>query len=41
MLIKDAVQKIFKNGNTLSDDQFGGEHFDYIISNPPFDVNEE
>lgn len=36
MLIKGASAENIKNGNTLSDDQFGGEHFDYIISNPPF-----
>lgn len=36
MLIKGASADNIKNGNTLSDDQFGGEHFDYIISNPPF-----
>ena len=36
MLIKgnDATQ--IKNGNTLSDDQFAGQTFDYILSNPPF-----
>lgn len=36
MLIKGANADNIKNGNTLSDDQFGNEHFDYIISNPPF-----
>lgn len=36
MLIKgnDATQ--IKSGNTLSDDQFAGQTFDYILSNPPF-----
>lgn len=36
MLIKgnDATQ--IRSGNTLSDDQFGGQTFDYILSNPPF-----
>ena len=36
MLIKgnDATQ--IKSGNTLSDDQFTGQTFDYILSNPPF-----
>lgn len=36
MLIKgnDATQ--IKSGNTLSDDQFSGQTFDYILSNPPF-----
>lgn len=27
--------EFIKNGNTLSDDQFEGQTFDYIISNPP------
>lgn len=36
MLIKgnDATQ--IRSGNTLSDDQFGGQTFDYVLSNPPF-----
>ena len=36
MLIKgnDATQ--LRSGNTLSDDQFAGQTFDYILSNPPF-----
>lgn len=36
MLIKgnDATQ--IKSGNTLSDDQFAEQTFDYILSNPPF-----
>lgn len=36
MLIKgnDATQ--IRSGNTLSDDQFAGQTFDYILSNPPF-----
>ena len=36
MLIKgnDATQ--IKSGNTLSEDQFAGQTFDYILSNPPF-----
>ncbi len=36
MLIKCAAADNIKNGNTLSDDKFPGEHFDYILSNPPF-----
>lgn len=39
MLIKDtknANADFIKDGNTLSDDQFEGQTFDYIISNPPF-----
>ena len=36
MLIKGDNADNIKNGNTLSDDKFAGEHFDYILSNPPF-----
>ncbi len=36
MLIKGNDADFIKNGNTLSDDQFEGQTFDYIISNPPF-----
>lgn len=36
MLIKGDNAEYIKDGNTLSDDQFEGHTFDYIISNPPF-----
>ena len=36
MLIKGNNANYIKDGNTLSDDQFEGNTFDYIISNPPF-----
>lgn len=36
MLIKGNDADKIKNGNTLSDDQFPDEKFDYILSNPPF-----
>ena len=36
MLIKGNNADYIKDGNTLSDDQFEGNSFDYIISNPPF-----
>lgn len=36
MLIKGNDADKIKCGNTLSDDKFKGEKFDYIISNPPF-----
>ena len=36
MLIKGNDANFIKDGNTLSDDQFEGQKFDYIISNPPF-----
>ena len=35
-VIKGNNEDFIKNGNTLSDDQFAGQTFDYIISNPPF-----
>ena len=36
MLIKGNEANFIKDGNTLSDDQFEGQTFDYILSNPPF-----
>lgn len=36
MLIKGNDANFILDGNTLSDDQFEGQKFDYIISNPPF-----
>jgi len=36
MLIKGNNADFIKDGNPLSDDQFEGQKFDYIISNPPF-----
>ena len=36
MLIKGNDANFIKDGNALSDDQFEGQKFDYIISNPPF-----
>lgn len=36
MLIKGNNADFIKDGNTLADDQFEGQKFDYIISNPPF-----
>ncbi len=36
MLIKGNDADFIKNGNTLKDDCFQGQSFDYIISNPPF-----
>ena len=36
MLIKGEDSENIKDGNTLSDDKFIGETFDYIIMNPPF-----
>ena len=36
MLIKGNNADFIKDGNTLSDDQFRGQTFDYILSNPPF-----
>lgn len=36
MLIKGEDSENIRDGNTLSDDKFPGETFDYIIMNPPF-----
>ena len=36
MFIKGNNADFIKDGNTLSDDQFAGQRFDYILSNPPF-----
>lgn len=36
MLIKNEDAERIRNGNTLSDDQFKEDKFDYILSNPPF-----
>ena len=36
MLIKGNNAEFIKDGNTLSDDQFEGQTFDYVLSNPPF-----
>lgn len=36
MLIKGDNANNIKNGNTLSDDKFKEDKYDYILSNPPF-----
>ena len=36
MLIKGENDSLIRSGNTLSDDQFPTQTFNYIISNPPF-----
>ena len=38
MLIKGQTVSNIKLGNTLSDDQLASEHFDFMLSNPPFGV---
>lgn len=38
MLIKGQEAGNIRNGNSLSQDQFAGEEFDYLITNPPFGV---
>lgn len=38
MLIKGQDPKRITRGNTLSDDKFPDEKFDYLLSNPPFGV---
>ncbi len=35
----DAESSTIKFGDTLIDDQFGGERFDYFLANPPFGVD--
>jgi len=39
MLIKGQDVSNIKLGNTLSNDQLHGTHFDYMLSNPPFGVD--
>lgn len=39
MLIKGQDPSLIKRGNTLSNDCFPGEKFDYMLSNPPFGVD--
>lgn len=39
MMIKGGNASGMKYGDTLSDDQFSGYQFDYIISNPPFGID--
>ncbi len=36
MLIKGNNADFIQDGNTLTDDQFAGQTFDYVLSNPPF-----
>ncbi|MEM9008767.1 MAG: class I SAM-dependent DNA methyltransferase [Cyanobacteria bacterium P01_F01_bin.86] len=38
MLIKGQTVSNIKLGNTLSEDQLASEHFDFMLSNPPFGV---
>ncbi|MFJ3371734.1 N-6 DNA methylase [Pseudomonas sp. NPDC086251] len=38
MLIKGQDVTSIKLGNTLSNDQLAGKHFDFMLSNPPFGV---
>lgn len=39
MLIKDGRASGMMYGDTLSQDKFSGQDFDYIISNPPFGID--
>jgi len=39
MMIKGQDPSRIALGNSLSDDQFPGRHFDYMIANPPFGVD--
>lgn len=38
MLIKGQNPSNIKKGNSISDDQLGGQKYDYLITNPPFGV---
>src|SRR5690625_8016922 len=38
MLIKGQNARNIKLGNTLSNDKFSSEKFDYMITNPPYGV---
>ncbi len=39
MMIRDGDPNNMRYGDTLSDDQFSGYKFEYIISNPPFGID--
>lgn len=39
ILIKGEDARNIRRGNTLTDDQFKGQAFDYLISNPPYGVD--
>ncbi len=39
LLIKGHKDGKIEFGNTLTDDKFAGEHFDYLLANPPFGVD--
>ena len=39
LLIKGHQDSRIEYGNTLTDDQFPGMHFDYLLANPPFGVD--
>jgi len=39
LLIKGHRDSRIEFGNTLTDDKFPGEHFDYLLANPPYGVD--
>ena len=39
LLIKGHRDSRIEFGNTLTDDNFAGDHFDYLLANPPFGVD--
>jgi type I restriction enzyme M protein len=39
LMIKGQDPSRIQLGNSLSDDQFTGQHFDYMLANPPFGVD--
>jgi type I restriction enzyme M protein len=39
MVIKDQEADHIRFGDTLTEDHFAGEHFDFLLSNPPFGID--
>lgn len=39
LLIQGGRPDAIRQGNTLIDDRYEGDHFDYVLSNPPFGVD--
>ena len=39
LMMLDIDPKQMRNGNSLTQDAFGADHFDFILANPPYGVN--
>ena len=39
LMMQDIDPKQMANGNSLTADAFGGDHFDFILANPPYGVD--